>query len=82
MTVRRMPLANLRKIKEKIVLCNTWRITNPTIEDDIFRLNFSTGFIQRKSNYFFISSISTSILIAISTYLFPVLVSVSKEQNN
>lgn len=54
--MKRNSLASLVEIKEKIDLCNTGRIRNPTAEKDTFRQNHSVGFIQWKPIYSFTSN--------------------------
>ena len=50
-------IAKLIEIKETLNLCDTWRIRNPNCTYFTFRQNHTTGLIQRRLDYFFISNI-------------------------
>ena len=74
-------LSKLLHIKEKLNLCDIWRIRNPKAKQYTFRQQHFSGFLQRRLDYIFISqnlqeiAKPTEILNAISTDHSPVLCS-------
>ena len=72
------------EIKEKLFLCDIWRIRNPKIKRYTFRQNHITGFLQRRLDYFFISNsmqnfvINTDVLASFSTDHSPIKFSFSE----
>ena len=74
-------LSKLLHIKEKLNLCDIWRIRNPKAKQYTFRQQHFSGFLQRRLDYIFISqnlqeiAKHTEILNAISTDHSPVLCS-------
>ena len=69
-------------------MCDIWRIRNTKVKQFTFTQQHSSGFIQRRLDYFFISNVlqefasTTDILTPISTDHSPVLFSLSKEKGN
>ena len=55
LVLKKESLANLIQIKEKFYLCDIWRIRNPNTKHYTFCQLHSSGYIQRKLDYFFIS---------------------------
>ena len=78
--LKKQSLCKLLHVKEKLNLCDIWRIRNPKTKQCTFRQH-SSGFIQRRLDYIFISqnfqeiAIHTKIPNAISTDYSPVLCS-------
>ena len=79
--LKRKPIAKLVEIKESLDICDMWRIRNPNTQTFTFRQNHSTGFIERRLDYIFISNclqefvINTDILLVLSTDHSPLLIS-------
>ena len=61
------------QIKEKVNLCDIWRIRNPKIKRFTFQQQHASGFIQRRLDHFFVSNLlqepvnKTNVLAAFST---------------
>ena len=55
--LKKKSLAKLIQIKEKFDLCDIWRIRNPNTKRYTFRQQHSSGYIQRRLDYFFISNV-------------------------
>ena len=70
---KRKSIIKLVDIKERLDICDIWRIRNPKRQNFTFRQNHSTGFIERRLDYIFISNCLqefvnyTDVLPAIST---------------
>ena len=54
--IKKSKLAKLIQATENLDLCDIWRIRNPKRKRFTFRQHHSTGFIQRRLDYFFISN--------------------------
>ena len=54
--IKKSKLAKLIQVTENLDLCDIWRIRNPKRKRFTFRQQHSTGFIQRRLDYFFISN--------------------------
>ena len=54
--IEKRTIAKLIQITENLDLCDIWRIRNPKRKRFTFRQHHSTGFIQRRLDYFFISN--------------------------
>ena len=54
--IKKRTIAKLIQITENLDLCDIWRIRNPKRRRFTFRQHHSTGFIQRRLDYFFISN--------------------------
>ena len=54
--IKKRKIAKLIQITENLDLCDIWRIRNPKRKRFTFRQHHSTGFIQRRLDYFFISN--------------------------
>ena len=54
--IKKKTIAKLIRITENLDLCDIWRIRNPKRQRFTFRQNHSTGIIQRRLDYFFISN--------------------------
>ena len=54
--LKKHTLAKTIQIKEKLNLVDIWRIRNPKTKRFTFRQHHTTGFIQRRLDYFFISN--------------------------
>ena len=54
--IKKKSMAKLIQITENLDLCDIWRILNPKRKRFTFRQHHSTGFIQRRLDYFFISN--------------------------
>ena len=54
--IKKKTIAKLIQITENLDLCDIWRIRNPKRKRFTFRQHHSTGFIQRRLDYFFISN--------------------------
>ena len=69
-------------------ICDIWRIRNPKRQNFTFRQNHSTGFIERRLDYIFVSNCLqefvnyTDVLPAISTDHSPVLISLSNDNSD
>ena len=87
-TLKRKSLAKLIELKEAYDLCDIWRIRNTKVKQFTFTQQHSSGFIQCRLDYFFISNglqefaSTTDILAPISTHRSPVLFSHSKKKSN
>ena len=85
-TVKKESLAKLIELKENHDSCDTWRVRNTNSKRFTSAQKCSSGFIQRRLDYMFISNtlqesvIMTEILTPISTDHFPVLFPLSKEK--
>ena len=55
-TIKKKSLRIILAIKERLDLCDMWRIRNPKTCRYTFRQNHSSGVIQRRLDYFFISN--------------------------
>ena len=55
-TIKKKSLRIVLAIKERLDLCDIWRIRNPKTCRYTFRQNDSSGVIQRRLDYFFISN--------------------------
>ena len=47
----------IKEIKESLNLCDIWRIRHPKFKQYTFRQNHSSGFIQRRLDYFFVPNV-------------------------
>ena len=71
--IKKKTITKLIQITENLNLRDIWRIRNPKRKRFIFRQHHSTGFIQRRLDYFFISNSlqesvkTTDTLVAFST---------------
>ena len=54
--IKKKTIAKLVQTTEKLDFCDIWRIRNPKRKRFTFRQHHSTGFIQRRLDYFFISN--------------------------
>ena len=55
--LKKKSLAKLIQIKEKFDLCDIWRIRNPNTKPYTFPQQHSSGYIQRRLDFFFISNV-------------------------
>ena len=55
--LKKKSLAKLIQMKEKFDFCDIWRIKNPNTKRYTFRQQHSSGYIQRRLDYFFISNV-------------------------
>ena len=53
--LKKQSLSKLLQVKEKLNLCDIWRIQNPRLKQYTFRQQYFFGFSQRRLNYIFIS---------------------------
>ena len=87
-TLKRKSLAKFIELKEAYDLCDIWRVRNTKVKQFTFTQQHSSGFIQRRLDYFFISNglqefaSTTDILTPISTDHSPVFFSLSQEKGN
>ena len=87
-TLKRKSLAQLIELKEAYDLCDIWRIRNTKVKQFTFTQQHSSGFIQRRLDYFFTSNglqefaSTKDILAPISTDHSPVFFSLSQEKGN
>ena len=87
-TLKRKSLAKLIELKEAYDLCDIWIIRNTKVKQFTFTQQYSSGFIQRRLDYIFISNglqefvSTTDILTPISTDHSPLLFFLSKERGN
>ena len=51
--IKKKTIAKIIQITENLDLCDIWRICNPKRKRFTFRQHHSTGFIQRRLDYFF-----------------------------
>ena len=85
-TLKRKSLAKLIELKEAYDLCDIWRIRNTKVKQFTFTQQHSSGFIQCRFDYFFISNglhnfaSTTDILTPILTDHSLVLFSLSKKK--
>ena len=83
-TMKKKSLAKLIELKESYDLCDIWRVRNKKSRQCTFTQQHSSGFIQRRLDYVFISNTlqelvtTTEILAPISTDHCPVILSLSK----
>ena len=54
---KRKSIIKLVDIKESLDICDIWRIRNPKRQNFTFRQNHSTGFIERRLDYIFVSNL-------------------------
>ena len=54
-TLKRKSLAKLIELKEPYDLCDIWRVRNTKVKQFTFTQQHSSGFIQRRLDYFFLS---------------------------
>ena len=86
--LKKRSVSELIKIKEKLDLCDIWRVRNPKKINYTFRQQHFSGLIQRRLDYVFISQNfqemikKTEIFAAISTDHSPVFCSVQKATNS
>ena len=77
--LKKKSLTKFIKIKENLNLCDIWRIRNPKSKRYTFCQNQSSGFIQRRLDYFFVSNVlqervkTTDILTSFATDHSPIL---------
>ena len=80
---KRKSVGRFLELKETFDLCDIWRIRNPKKKVFTFRQNHSSGFLQRRLDYFFVSNdlqtftSETDTLVSISTDHSPILISLS-----
>ena len=55
-TLKRKSLAKLIRLQVAYDLCDIWKIRNTKVKQFTFTQQHSSGFIQRRLNYFFISN--------------------------
>ena len=53
---KRKSIIKLVDIKESLDICDIWRIRNPKRQNFTFRQNHSTGFIECRLDYIFVSN--------------------------
>ena len=81
-------IIKLVDIKESLDICDIWRIRNPKRQNFTFRQNHSTGFIERRLDYIFVSNCLqelvnyTDVLLTISTDHCPVLITLSNDNSD
>ena len=79
LVLKKKSLTKSIEIKESLNLCDIWRIRNPKFKRYVFRQNHSSGFIQRRLDYFFVSNVlqepakKTNILASLATDHSPIL---------
>ena len=54
-TLKRKSLAKFIELKEAYDLCDIWRVRNTKVKQFTFTQQHSSGFIQRRLDYFFLS---------------------------
>ena len=54
--IKKKSLAKLIELKENYGLCNIWRVTNTKSKWFTFTQKYSSGFIQHRLDYMFISN--------------------------
>ena len=85
--MKKKSLGKLIELKESYDLCDIWRVRNKKSRQCTFTQQHSSGFIQRRLDYIFISNTlqklitTTEILTPISTDHFPVILSLSKRND-
>ena len=83
-TMKKKSLAKVIELKESYDLCDIWRVRNKKSRQCIFTQQHSSGFIERRFDYIFISNAlqelvnMTEILAPISTDRCSVILSLSK----
>ena len=83
-TMKKKSLAKLIELKESYDLCDIWRVRNMKSRQFTFTQQHSSGFIQHRLDYIFISNTlqelvtTTGILTPISTYHSPVIFPLAK----
>ena len=86
-TMKKKSLAKLTELKESCDLCDIWRVRNLESRKITFTLQLSSGFIQQRLDYIFISVTlqelvtTTEILTPVLTNHSPVIYSLSKEND-
>ena len=86
--LKRKSIIKLVHIKESLDICDIWRIINPKRQNFTFRQNHSSGFIERRLDYIFVSNCLqefanyTDVLPPISTDNSPVLISLSNNNSD
>ena len=86
--LKRKSLAKLIELREGYDLCDIWRVRNTKVKEFTFTQQHSSGFIQHRLDYFFISNglqefaSITDVLTPISTDYSPVFFSLSQEKGN
>ena len=86
--LKRKSITKIVHIKETLDICDIWRIRNLKPQNFTLRHNNSTGFIERRLDYIFISNCLqkfvnyTDVLPAISTDHSPVLISLSNDDSD
>ena len=84
-TIKKRSLAKLIELKESYNLSDAWRVRNTKSRQFAFTHKHSSGFIERRLDYIFISNTlqglvsTTEIMIPISTDHSPVTFSLSKD---
>ena len=87
-TLKKKSLAKLIELKEAYDLCDIWRVRNTKVKQFTFTQQHSSGFIQHRLDYFFISNglqefaSTTDILTPVLTDQSPVVFSLSQEKVN
>ena len=56
-------IEKLIQIIEKINLCDTWRLKNSKIKRFTFRQHYTSGFIERRFEYFLVANLYKNQLI-------------------
>ena len=85
-TMKKKHLAKLTELKESCDLCDIWRVRNLESRQITFTLQLSSGFIQHRLDYIFISATlqelvtTTEILTPILTNHSPVICSLFKRK--
>ena len=86
-TMKKKSLARLTELKESCDLCDIWRVRNLESKQITFTVQLSSGFIQQRLDYIFISVTlqelvtTTEILTPVLTNHSPVIYSLSKEND-
>ena len=81
-------IIKLVHIKKSLDICDIWRIRNPKRQNFTFRQNHSTGFIERRLDYIFVSNCLqefvnyTDLFSAISSDHSPVLILLSSDNSD
>ena len=84
---KRKSIIKLVDIKESLDICDIWRIRNPKRQNFTFRQNHSTGFIECRLDYIFVSNwfqefVYYTVLPAMSIDHSPVLISLSNDNSD
>ena len=53
-SLKKKAIAKLTQLTENLGLCDIWRIDSPKRKRFTFRQHHSTGFVQKRLDYFFI----------------------------